>query len=578
MDELQFYPTPRWLADRAWNMFSDREFTRVLDPSAGEGALAQAAPRDYYDRAPKVDVIEIDASKHPILREHGLRVVGLDFLGFEGGHCYTHVVMNPPFAAGAKHVLKAWDMLWEGEIVAILNAQTLRNPFSAERKRLLQLVEDHGSVEYIADAFKGEEVVREADVEIALVHLVKPAECTEDWIGPVIESMRVDRNKEEAFELPRELALPNSFVTNQVRAFRAAVKAMREAVRMRAVADHYAVRIGRTMDDLANNRSDGDVREVVSIRKALEEGYDNLKDRAWASVLRSTETLSKLSSKVQKQAESQFSIIQALEFSEENVYSFLLGLVQSQPEMQLDMMCEVFDLITRYWSDNTVFYRGWKSNDKHRTMGRRIKMTRFIIPYMRGWSHSLDWDSLRVLADLDKVFALLDGRSQPEVSLVSLFESKGPGNRNTFDQLRRGERLDGSYLSVRWYKGVATCHLYPRNKELVDRLNRIVGRRRGWLPPPDEQGSDAFWKQYEKAEKFDAEFRAETDKAARASRGYFHHSDSPIHQFMLEGHEGRERAEASMAAAMDTVLERHGLLPAISDERRGAMPLLLEAA
>lgn len=151
MDELQFYPTPRWLADRAWNMFSDREFTRVLDPSAGEGALAQAAPRDYYDRAPKVDVIEIDASKHPILREHGLRVVGLDFLGFEGGHCYTHVVMNPPFAAGAKHVLKAWDMLWEGEIVAILNAQTLRNPFSAERKRLLQLVEDHGSVEYISD-------------------------------------------------------------------------------------------------------------------------------------------------------------------------------------------------------------------------------------------------------------------------------------------------------------------------------------------------------------------------------------------------------------------------------------------
>lgn len=47
---------------------------------------------------------------------------------------------------------------------------------------------------------------------------------------------------------------------------------------------------------------------------------------------------------------------------------------------------------------------------------------------------------------------------------------------------------------------------------------------------------------------------------------------------MLEGHEGRERAEASMAAAMDTVLERHGLLQAISDERRGAMPLLLEAA
>lgn len=52
--------------------------------------------------------------------------------------------------------------------------------------------------------------MREADVEIAVVHLVKPADCAEDWIGPIIDSMVVDRNTEEDFELPRELALPKS--------------------------------------------------------------------------------------------------------------------------------------------------------------------------------------------------------------------------------------------------------------------------------------------------------------------------------------------------------------------------------
>jgi hypothetical protein len=50
-------------------------------------------------------------SKPPILRDKGLTVVGLDFFAFEGGEVYSHVVMNPPFAQGARAVLKAWDVL-----------------------------------------------------------------------------------------------------------------------------------------------------------------------------------------------------------------------------------------------------------------------------------------------------------------------------------------------------------------------------------------------------------------------------------------------------------------------------------
>jgi hypothetical protein len=50
-------------------------------------------------------------SKPPILRDKGLTVVGLDFFAFEGGEVYSHVVMNPPLAQGARAVLKAWDVL-----------------------------------------------------------------------------------------------------------------------------------------------------------------------------------------------------------------------------------------------------------------------------------------------------------------------------------------------------------------------------------------------------------------------------------------------------------------------------------
>lgn len=567
MIDLQFFPTPRWLAKRMWSKFKNRNFVRVLDPEAGNGDLADAMPDRYSGTI--IDCIEIDASKHPLLREKGHRVVGLDFLNFEGGACYGHIVMNPPFNEGAKHVLKAWEMLFHGEVCAIINAETLRNPFSAERKLLASIVEDHGDVEYHDGAFKGADVTREANVEIALVHLIKPAECSHDWIGPVIASMSTDKSKEESLELPRELALPNSFVFNQVTAFRMAVKAMREAVRMEAVAQHFAVRIGRTMDDLANNRGEAAAPVGEQIRERLEKEYHELKDRAWASVLRSTEALSKLSRKVQKQAESQFEAIKTLEFNEKNVYGFLLGLVQSQPEMQLDMACDVFDQISKYHDENAVYYRGWKSNTKHRTMGMRIKMTRFVLPGHKVWCNTIDYDSIRMLADFDKVFALLDGKSAPEVSLVSVFDpSKGGRDPNSFSRLCRGERLSSTYFDVRYYRGIGTIHFYPKNKDVVDRLNRIVGRRREWLPPPSEPVSDAFWLQYDRAEKLDREVRDEARQVARAGRvGGYTNWDHPINQFMRNDGDAREAGEAMLAKAMDTVLARHGMLEALEHSR-----------
>ena len=163
--DWQSYPTPEALAVRAWRKFKSPDVERLLDACAGAGALADqwSSLHDQGYRGGRggrhevlpVDVIEVDARHHPTLREKHYNVVGLDFLQFEGGSIYSHVIMNPPFAQGARHALKAWDMLWEGEVVAILNAETLRNPFSAERKRLASLVAAHGSVEYIRDAFVG---------------------------------------------------------------------------------------------------------------------------------------------------------------------------------------------------------------------------------------------------------------------------------------------------------------------------------------------------------------------------------------------------------------------------------------
>lgn len=569
-DRLQFYVTPPELAARVWEGFKNRSFDRVLDAFAGDGALGDAAPEGGWPRhrAIKIDCIEIDAGLHPVLRDKGRNVVGLDFFAFEGGEVYSHVVMNPPFAHGARAVLAAWDRLWEGEVAAIINAQTLRNPFSAERARLVELVEKHGSVEFVADAFQGSGVEREADVEVALVHLVKPAECARDWIGDLLASMAVDRNEESDLELPRELALPRSFVETQCAAFRAAVKSMREAVRTQAVAAHYAGRIGRTMAELNGSPHAGD--EAVDVRKVLEARYGELKDRAWTSVLRSTETLSRLSQGVQRQAESQFENIKKLDFTEANIYGFLLGLVESQPEMQLEMACDVFDTITRYHSDNTVFYRGWKSNDAHRRCGMRIRTTRFILPGHRAesWMSSPRWETQQLLADFDKVFAMLDGKRQPEVSLCRVFSDR-------YRDLKHGVRVSSSYFDVRYYPGIGTIHFFARDKAVVDRLNRVVGRRRQWLPPEGVPVPEAFWLQFDQAERLDKEVRA---KVRMGSRDRW---DDPFRALLGNDIDGRRQlADDKIAGAIDEVLTDRGMTLALecgAAPAETAPPLLLAA-
>lgn len=580
MEDFQFYPTPPDLARRAWRKFKNTSFTRVLEPSAGTGDLATGHPNhaDHWRREIPIDVCELDMGKHPILRGKRLNVVGSDFLKMTSGALYSHIVLNPPFAEGARHVLKAWDILWDGEIVAILNAETIRNPFSRERQFLVDLIEKHGEVEFIEGAFIVPEAERKTSVDVALVWLKKSADVANDIVGDLLSNLKKDETEESViggYQAPHELALPNSFVENSVRAFNAALKAMRDAVFAQAKANYYASILGDTMavrnGDGATERAD---TSVEFVQNTVAKQYLELKDRAWASVLRSTNVTSRLSSAAQRRVESEFEEIKKFEFTIENIYGFLCGIVESQGDIQISMVCDVFDLITKYHTDNTVFYKsyrgnGWKSNDKHRTCGMRIKTTRFILPGhgTDGWRSSLSWESTRLLDDFDKVFALVDGgKHAPAVSLNYVFN-------HHFNDLRSGKRVSSSYFDVRYYPGAGTIHFFPKDKKLIDRFNRLVGQHRQWIPPSDVPVSDAFWLQYQEAEKFDKEFRAEVKKKTTSWW------NSPLDK-MMHTSDSQRNSEGftEVNAALDTVLERHGISVDFQLENtQPGKPLLLAA-
>jgi hypothetical protein len=90
---------------------------------------------------------------------------------------------------------------------------------------------------------------------------------------------------------------------------------------------------------------------------------------------------------------------------------------------------------------------------------------------------------------------------------------------------------------------------------MVDRLNRLVGRKRSWLPPESERVSDNFWLQYEEAEKFDEEVR----EIVRRESGLPASARGPLHFATSPDQTARDEPAAVIDAVLTTVLEKHGI-------------------
>lgn len=590
-DALQFYPTPYALAKRAWSLFETdprgrHSQVKLLDPSAGEGDLFLPLIErvgEWEKSGFSWDAIEINAEHHAKLKSRQARVVGYDFMTFQGLAHYSHIIMNPPFNVGVKHVLHAWHGLFDGEIVAILNAESLRNLNSHERELLAQIVNEHGTVEFLHGEFDTDETRRKTMVEIALIHLVKRAE-DDALLGNLIEGLVKDQGpaaNEGHWETDHPLSLPRSFVDEAVYCFNLAVEAERQAAVAQARASHYKGRLGKTLAETIAEENEvacDSKRErnrvgamAASVRYSFHKEYESLKDSAWTQILRSTYVMSRLSSKARQRLEREFENIKALEFTVSNIYGFLHGLAMQGGEIQMGMCCDVFDLITRYHSDNTVYYMGWKSNSKHRTAGMRIKRSRFIIPRQSYgfFSSSIGMETTSMLADFDRVFALLDGKQAPTVGLRDLFE-----NKETFARLLAAERLSSDYFDVRYYKGIGTIHFFPKRPDVIERLNRVVGRHRGWLPASMDEASAGFTAQYEMAEKLQKEVVKTFAVVERKAHGSWY----TIGGLTSANEEARRAVEESVCESLVQVLEAHGMQPfdALADESEA--PLQLEMA
>src|SRR5690606_8445350 len=87
----QYYPTPEPLARRAAQMADIQPDHRVLEPSAGQGAIAQFLPRAH------LTCVEISGLHAEVLRSKGYAVEEADFLDWaSNAPPFERIVMSPP--------------------------------------------------------------------------------------------------------------------------------------------------------------------------------------------------------------------------------------------------------------------------------------------------------------------------------------------------------------------------------------------------------------------------------------------------------------------------------------------------
>lgn len=204
----EFYPTPEELIERLLSketsIFGRAESIgiglqgNVLEPSAGKGDIVRYIKKN--NRHVHVDLIEYDESLVSVLYGQGHNVVWRDFLTYKTHKQYDAIVMNPPFSNGDEHLAKALEIA-EGNVAkecsvyAIINAETIKNPYSNKRKALLRKLTSYDAeIEFVESAFTSAE--RKTNVEVALIRVtVKPKDASKSLYESIVNGLK-EKHKE----------------------------------------------------------------------------------------------------------------------------------------------------------------------------------------------------------------------------------------------------------------------------------------------------------------------------------------------------------------------------------------------
>ena len=470
-----FYPTPPGLITRMISKIEGHP-ARVLEPSAGKGDIIKKLV-DHYDQCfslENVFAIEIDEDLQATLRGKGIKLIDTDFLAFAGPDKFDLIIGNPPFDEGDKHLLKAIEIMYRGQIIFLLNAETIRNPYTNTRKELLNKLNAlSAEIEYIQNAFKTAE--RPTEVEIALVYINIERNVEEDLFKGC------DDTVEEA-----KVGIEQNFEVSTGRTVEELVAEYNQIIQIgsETIIGYYRNyrKIGRYIG--LNKEADRDHSSADMTSKMQSQVNEMLvavRTTFWRRTLDLKEVSSRLTAKKRDEFEHQITERCHMDFTENNIRQFVLNLMGGFEKTLTEAVLEIFDKFTvrhcysdGLYDDNIHYFNGWKTNKAFR-VNKRI-----VIPIygsygsaFRDWGRwRLNWNTAGQLNDIDIVMNYFDGR-QHYLSISHALEAA----------FERGEssKIRSTYFTITAYKK-GTLLLAFNDENILRRFNVAACKGKGWLP------------------------------------------------------------------------------------------------
>lgn len=481
-----FYPTPSHIAGIMLSMVNWKQVETILEPSAGKGDLAQALLRAYPHLAygndqPDLDCIEKDANLQYILRGNEYRVIADDFLGFDTKKSYDLILMNPPFDNGDRHLMKALEMQKRGgQIVCLLNANTLKNPYTNLRKLLVFKLQECGAeIKYMENAFVDAE--RQTKVEIAIVHVNIPTLA--DGKSELFERMRKAREADmDAQSTPEMLAAGNIF-EQMITAFNIEVSAsiaffkefnamtpfIQSSNNVKIANPLFGLEFGGRRVDYVDNRE-------------LNRYLRKVRLKYWTQLFELPQLTEKFTSNIMEEYGSAVREMADFDFTIFNIRQVINKMNSSLLGSLQETIINLFEKLScehSYGSDfgnNIHYYNGWCSNKAHKVNNR------VVIPaygcYADSWMGKgiNTYKCKGLLEDIEKCLNYLnpDETDTLSESIDSVLYYA--------DAAKQTRNLHFKYFDASFYKK-GTCHLTFTNQKVIDILNIYVARNRNWLPP-----------------------------------------------------------------------------------------------
>ncbi len=538
-----FYPTPPDLAEKLLEGLDFSKIQSILEPSAGSGNLINALAEKRYlaigytryeEYRAKVDAIEIDPALQALLtyswggqyddklrdeieqlrekwdsenrcyiplsaedahrkkeleiertKRSGvtLHLIHDDFLTYGGRTKYDLIVMNPPFADGDAHLLKALALMepYGGEIRCILNAETIRNPYSNRRKVLLDRLDKYGAtITFAENAFMDAE--RSTDVEVALISISIPKPTVNSRIWEYMEKANPVQGSE--VEECTDIA-PNNDLEAALRQYQMEIDSGLALIREYKALQPYI----RPYVKEPEGRWYGDdamlTLHVGKKRKNLENQYVRyVRRKYWYNLLHKDEITGQMTSNLQEKFRGMVDRLENYDFSEFNIRKLLAEMNAEMCQGVEDTIMALFQRMTEdhsyypEFSKNIHLFNGWKTNQAHK-IGQKVILPCNGVFSVYSWQKNemSEYTMISTISDIEKVLDYLAGeRYGTQWNTASHLQIAAQTHQN--------KDISCKYFAVTFYKkGTMHIKFYDEAQPLLDRFNIFASQRKGWLPP-----------------------------------------------------------------------------------------------